>query len=166
MYFFKSNFHNRIHFSSSNSISWFIFTVQEPYARSEPEGSGGGAAGCYDDEDCYQDEEDHYYYNYYEGSGSGDGTKEETEEKQHRQPNVPNQHRPQETREEGKFQCCQLPKLGSGYCIIQCENFKIFLAFSFYVKSTLENQDILRLPLFAIAILGALNFVHLATFQS
>ena len=27
---------------------------------------------------------------------------EETEEKQHRQPNVPNQHRPQETREEGK----------------------------------------------------------------
>ena len=47
-------------------INVLVFTVQEPSV--EPEGSG---AGCYDDEDCYQDE-DNYYYHYYEGSGSGD----------------------------------------------------------------------------------------------
>ena len=28
----------------------------------------------------------------------------------------------------------------------QCKNFRIFLSFRFYVKSTLENLDVLKLP--------------------
>ena len=30
----------------------------------------------------------------------------------------------------------------------QCGNFKIFLSFRFYVKSTLENIEVLKLPFF------------------
>ena len=41
----------------------------------------------------------------------------------------------------------------------QCINFRIFLSFRFYVKSILENLEVLKMPIFAI--LGALNFVDL-----
>ena len=41
----------------------------------------------------------------------------------------------------------------------QCENFKIFQSLRFYVKSFLENLEVLRLPFFVI--LGPLNFVDL-----
>lgn len=40
------------------------------------ETEGSGAAGCYDDEDCYQDE----YNYYYEGSGSGEDTDEKPQQ--------------------------------------------------------------------------------------
>ena len=46
--------------------------MQEPYVETE----GSGAAGCYDDEDCYQDE----YNYYYEGSGSGEDTDEKPQQ--------------------------------------------------------------------------------------
>ena len=44
----------------------------------------------------------------------------------------------------------------------QCGNFRIFLALRFYVKSILENLEVLYLLLFAI--LGTLNFVNLVNF--
>ena len=46
--------------------------MQEPYVETE----GSGAAGCYDDEDCYQDE----YSYYYEGSGSGEDSDEKPQQ--------------------------------------------------------------------------------------
>ena len=45
----------------------------------------------------------------------------------------------------------------------QCGNFKIFLSFRFYVKSILENLEVVKVPFFAI--LGALNFVDLVNFS-
>ena len=33
--------------------------------------------------------------------------------------------------------------------VAQCGNFRIFLSFRFYVKSTLENLEVLKLPFFA-----------------
>ena len=53
-------------------ICILLLLVQEPYVETE----GSGAAGCYDDEDCYQDE----YNYYYEGSGSGEDTDEKPQQ--------------------------------------------------------------------------------------
>ena len=41
----------------------------------------------------------------------------------------------------------------------QCGNFRIFLSLRFYVKSLLENLEVLKLT--SSAILGTLNFVNL-----
>ena len=38
------------------------------------------------------------------------------------------------------------PKLGSGYCVIQCGNFRIFLPLIFYVKSKLMIIEVQKLP--------------------
>ena len=45
----------------------------------------------------------------------------------------------------------------------QCGNCRIFLSFRFYVKSTLENLEVLKLPFYAI--LRALDFVNLVDFR-
>ena len=45
----------------------------------------------------------------------------------------------------------------------QCGNFRIFLLFRFYVKSSFENLEVVKLPFFAF--LGALNFHHLLNFS-
>ena len=45
----------------------------------------------------------------------------------------------------------------------QCENVMIFLSFRFYVKSILDNLEVLKLPFFAIFV--PLNFVNLVNFS-
>ena len=47
--------------------------------------------------------------------------------------------------------------------VSQCGNFRIFLSFRFYVKSTLENVEVLKLPFFAI--FGALNLLNLVNYS-
>ena len=46
----------------------------------------------------------------------------------------------------------------------QCGNFRIFQLFRFYMKSILEDLEVLKMPIFAM--FGALNFVNFGTFQS
>ena len=48
-------------------------------------------------------------------------------------------------------------------CITQCENFSICLSLRFYVKSILENIEVLKTVVFAI--LGALNLGDLVNFS-
>ena len=50
------------------------------------------------------------------------------------------------------------PKLGSGYYVMLSGKIRIFLSFRFYVKSILEDLEVLKLPFFAI--LGALDCVN------
>merc|ERR1719510_2143051 len=58
---------------NGHDVEWpSTSNLQEPYVETE----GSGAAGCYDDEDCYQDE----YNYYYEGSGSGEDTDEKPQQ--------------------------------------------------------------------------------------
>ena len=45
----------------------------------------------------------------------------------------------------------------------QCANFRIFLSFRFYVKSILDNVEVLKIAFFAI--LGTLNFDILVNFR-
>ena len=45
----------------------------------------------------------------------------------------------------------------------QCRNFRIFLSFTFYVKSVLKNLEVLKFQFFAIW--GALNFAALMNFS-
>ena len=45
----------------------------------------------------------------------------------------------------------------------QCGNFRIFLSLKFYVKSILENLDVVKLPFFAT--LAALNLFHMVNFN-
>ena len=45
----------------------------------------------------------------------------------------------------------------------QCGNFRIFLSLRFYVKSILENLEVLKLLGFVI--LGALNYVNVVDFS-
>ena len=40
---------------------------------------------------------------------------------------------------------------------LQCENVMIFLSFRFYVKSILENLEVLKLPLFAILLIWSIS---------
>ena len=57
-----------------------------------------------------------------------------------------------------KNQCCQLCQFHT-----QCENFKIFLSFRFYVKSIFEESRMSKTAVFAI--FGTLNFVNLINFS-
>ena len=47
--------------------------------------------------------------------------------------------------------------------ITHCRNFMLFLSLRFYMKSTLENLEVLIMPFFAV--LEALNLVYLVDFS-